>query len=46
MAVHFNLEREGVPARIVEHSKVDTMDGYLHVSDEILERAVQVLNTD
>ena len=43
-----NLEREGVPleqiARIVGHSKVDTTDGYLHVSDETLERAVQVLN--
>jgi site-specific recombinase XerD len=31
-------------ARIVGHSKVDTTDGYLHVSDETLERAVQVLN--
>ena len=43
-----NLEREGVPmeqiARIVGHSKVDTTDGYLHVSDETLEKAVSVLN--
>jgi site-specific recombinase XerD len=43
-----NLEREGVPmeqiARIVGHSKVDTTDGYLHVSNETLEKAVSVLN--
>lgn len=43
-----NLEREGVPmeqiARLAGHSKIETTDGYLHVNDQTLADAVQVLN--